>query len=130
MEYKSNKNVVYSNKYHCVWCTKYRRNLLKGDIKNRLLHILKEVIAERSSTLIESEVMPDHLHLLIEVDPQYGIHKLVKQMKGRSSRYLRKEFPKVKSRVPTLWTNSYFLSSVGGAPLNAIKEYIKNQTHV
>jgi putative transposase len=68
--------------------------------------------------------------LLVEVDPQYGIYKLVKQMKGRSSRYLRKEFPALKSRIPTLWTNSVFISTVGGAPLSVIKQYIENQNKV
>lgn len=130
MGYKSNQNVVYSNKYHCVWCTKYRRDLLQGQVKERLLEIIREVVVEKNAELLELEIMPDHVHLLLEVDPQYGIHKLLKQIKGRSSRYLRKEFSIVKTRVPTLWTNSYFVSSVGGAPLATIKKYIENQTHV
>ena len=73
------------------------------------------------------EVMPDHVHLLIEVDPQYGIHKTVKQIKGYSSRILRQEFHWLKSRLPTLWTNSYFVSTVGGSPLAVIKQYIEKQ---
>lgn len=71
--------------------------------------------------------MPDHVHLLVEVDPQFGIHKLVKRIKGKTSRVLREEFPNLKSRIPSLWTNSYFVSTVGGAPLEVIKEYIENQ---
>ena len=71
--------------------------------------------------------MPDHVHLLVQVDPQFGIHRLVKLMKGRSSHHLRKEFPSVKSRIPTLWTNSYFVATVGGAPLSVVKQYIENQ---
>jgi putative transposase len=74
------------------------------------------------------EVLPDHVHLLVEVDPQYGIHRLVRQIKGRSSRLLRQEFPPLRSRLPTLWTNSYFVSTVGGAPLEVIKQYIAQQT--
>lgn len=74
--------------------------------------------------------MPDHVHLLVEVDPQFGIHRLVKQPKGRSSRLLRQGFATRKSRMPTLWTNSYFVSTVGGAPLEIIKQYIENQKHV
>ena len=74
--------------------------------------------------------MPDHIHLLIEVDPQFGIHHLVKLLKGRSSRILRQEFPWLKSRLPTLWTNSYFVSTVGGATLAVIKQYIENQKNV
>ena len=80
--------------------------------------------------IIEMEIMPDHVHLLMEVDPQYGIHKAVKRIKGYSSRVLRQEFPWLKSRIPTLWTNSYFVSTVGGAPLSVIKQYIEDQKNV
>jgi putative transposase len=75
-------------------------------------------------------VMPEHVHLLGEVDPQYGIHRLVRAIKGRSSRLLRQEFPWLRSRLPTLWTNSYFVSTVGGAPLEVVKQYIENQKRV
>lgn len=80
--------------------------------------------------IIEMEIMPDHVHLLIEVEPQFGIHRAVKQIKGVSSRVLRQEFSWLKSRIPTLWTNSYFVSTVGGAPLAVIKKYIENQKTV
>lgn len=76
------------------------------------------------------EVMPDHVHLLVEVDPQFGIHRLVKRLKGVSSRLLRSEFGHLRSRLPTLWTNSYFVSTVGGAPLSIIKQYVENQKNV
>ena len=82
---------------------------------------------EASVDIIEMEIMPDHVHLLLEVDPQFGIHRAVKAMKGKTSRILRQEFPWLKSRIPTLWTNSYFCSTVGGAPLSVIKQYIENQ---
>jgi len=126
-KYKSNNNIVYSCKYHVVWCPKYRKKLLENAVAARLEEILSEVAEERSAEVIELEIMPDHVHLLVEVDPQYGIHKLVKQMKGRSSHLLRSEFSSLRTRVPTLWTNSYFVSSVGGAPLAVIKQYIENQ---
>ena len=126
-KYKSNNNIVYSCKYHVVWCPKYRKKLLENAVAARLEEILSEVAEERSAEVIEMEIMPDHVHLLVEVDPQYGIHKLVKQMKGRSSHLLRSEFSSLRTRVPTLWTNSYFVSSVGGAPLAVIKQYIENQ---
>ena len=74
--------------------------------------------------------MPDHVHLLIEVDPQFGIHKAVKLIKRTTSRILRQEFPWLRSRIPTLWTNSYFVSTVGGTPLSAIKKYIEDQKTV
>ena len=113
-----------------VWCPKYRRKVLVGNIPVRLKKIIKDVVEEKAAELIELEIMPDHVHLLVEVDPQYGIHRLVKQMKGRSSKMLRTEFPELKSRIPTLWTNSYFVSTVGGAPLSIIKQYIEDQKNV
>ena len=130
MEYKSNRNIVYSCKYHVVWCPKYRRGVLVSGVDERLKAILREVAHERQAEVIELEVMPDHVHLLVEVDPQFGIHRLIRLMKGRSSHHLRQEFPWLKKRLPTLWTNSYFVSTVGGAPLAVIKQYIENQKHV
>lgn len=127
--FRSNRNILYSCKYHVVWCPKYRRRVLVNRVDTRLKEIITETALEFQADLIELEVMPDHVHLLVEVDPQFGIHRLVKQMKGRSSRLLRQEFPTLKSRLPSLWTNSYFVSTVGGAPLEIIKQYIENQKH-
>lgn len=130
MDFKSNNNVVYSCKYHVVWCPKYRRPVLIEGVDERLRTILSGIALETRSELIELEVRPDHVHLLVEVDPRFGIHKFVKLAKGRSSRFLRQEFPRLRSRLPTLWTNSYFVSTVGGAPLSVIKRYIENQRRV
>jgi len=128
--YKSNNNVVYSCKYHVVWCPKYRRPVLVNGIDVRLKAIIQEICTTCRAEILELEVMPDHVHLLVEVDPQYGIHRLVRAIKGRSSRLLRQEFPRLKSRLPTLWTNAYFVSTVGGAPLEVITQYIANQQRV
>ena len=125
--FKRNANIIYSCKYHVVWCPKYRRKVLVGGVDERLKTILREVAEERQAEIIELEIMPDHVHLLVSVAPQYGIHRLVRQMKGRSSRLLRQEFSSLRSRLPTLWTNSYFVATVGGAPLAVIKQYIENQ---
>ena len=127
MEYKSNNNIVYSCKYHVVWCPKYRRKVLTGDIEARFKELTQEVCSELNVDLLEMEVMPDHVHLLLEVDPQFGIHKVVKAIKGRTSGVLRSEFKSLTTRLPSLWTNSYFVSTVGGAPLAVIKQYIENQ---
>jgi putative transposase len=113
-----------------VWCPKYRRKVLENGIDARLKELIQETCDEIRADVIEMEIMPDHVHLLIEVDPQYGIHKAVKQIKGRTSRVLRQEFSALESRLPTLWTNSYFVSTVGGAPLTVIKQYIENQKKV
>ncbi|NHC35464.1 IS200/IS605 family transposase [Scytonema millei] len=129
-QFKSNKNVVYSCKYHIVWCPKYRRSVLKSGVDIRLKEILQQIAQEIQVDILEMEIMPDHVHLLVEVDPQFGVHKAIKRFKGASSRYLRQEFPHLKSRLPTLWSNSYFISTVGGAPLEVIKQYIQFQKEV
>ncbi len=104
--------------------------MLIHDVDLRLKEIIKGVCDEFKAELIELEVMPDHVHLLVECDPQFGIAKLIRYMKGRSSRLLRQEFPWLKSRLPTLWTNSYFVSTVGGAPIAVIRKYIEDQKSV
>lgn len=130
MEYKTHNNIVYSCKYHVVWCPKYRRKVLVDDVERRLKELIREVCVKRQAEILELEVMPDHVHLLVEVAPQYGIHRLVKEVKGFSSRILRQEFKSLTTRLPTLWTNSYFVSTAGGSPLAVIKQYIENQKHV
>ncbi len=127
MEYKLNRNIVYSCKYHVVFCPKYRRKLLIDGVDIRLKELVIQVCEKENIDLFEMEVMPDHVHLLLEVDPQYGINRAVKQIKGVTSHVLRIEFPWIKSKVPTLWTNSYFVSTLGGAPLSAVRQYIESQ---
>ncbi len=92
--------------------------------------IIHQVAQEHDAEVIEMEVMPDHVQLLVAVDPQYGIHKSVKQLKCCSSRLLRQEFPWLTRRLPSLWTHSYLVSTVGGAPRAVIKQYIENQKSV
>lgn len=121
---------MFSCSYHLVWCPKYRRAVLQPPVDARLKVLLRETCAGLGAELIEVEVMPDHVHLLVGCDPQFGIHRLVKSLKGRSSRILREEYPALKSRLPSLWTNSYFVSTVGGAPLSAVKRYIEGQKGV
>lgn len=142
---KHNNNVTYRCHYHVVWCPKYRRKVItsldpklnnppiKGDpgpVDERLKQIIHEVCDETGSEILELETMPDHVHLLVDCDPQYGINKLVRLIKGRTSRYLRAEFPSLKRRLPSLWTNSYFVATVGGAPLAIVKQYVQNQRNV
>ena len=126
--YRSNNNICYSCKYHVVWCTKYRRKVLADKVELRLKELLREIAKEIEVEILEMEIGDEnHVHLLLSLDPQFGVHRAVKRLKGATSRYLRLEFPHLKQRLPTLWTNSYFVSTVGGAPLAKLKKYIQNQ---
>lgn len=130
MEYKSNHNVVYSCKYHVVWCPKYRRKVLVNGVDVRLKELIKEICNEFCIDIIKMEIIPDYVHLFMGVDPQFGIHKAVKLIKGRTSHVLRREYGWLRSRLPSLWTNSYFVSTVGDVPSLVIKQYIENQKNV
>ena len=127
MRYKSNHNVVYSCKYHIIWCPKYRRKVLVGSVADRLKELIYHVVNELGVEVLEMETDRDHIHLLVEVDPQFGVNKFVKIAKGRSSRVLRSEYSHLRSRLPTLWSNSYFVSTVGVTPISIVKQYIENQ---
>lgn len=127
MIYKINNNIVYSCKYHVVWCPKYRRKILTDGVDVRLKDLLLEHTKKISVDVIEMEVFPDHIYLLIEVDPQLGIHKAIKSLKGYTSKILRSEFPFLRAKLPTLWTNSYFVTTADSVSLETIKKYIESQ---
>ncbi|RXM72411.1 IS200/IS605 family transposase, partial [Clostridium tetani] len=78
-KYKSNNNIVYSCKYHIVWCPKYRRKVLIGNVETRLKELLIETCADIEVDIIKMELMPDHVYMIIEVDPQFGVHKAIKR---------------------------------------------------
>lgn len=124
--HQTSHNVVCSSKYHLVWRPNYRRKVLVGAVKARLLEIVRQVCTEHNAEVLGLEVIPDHVHLLVEVDPRFGISRLVRLVKGRSSRSLREEFPHL-GRSPALWTNSWFCSTDRGAPLSVVKRYVENQ---
>jgi len=92
--------------------------------------LIQECVERWQQEFVQVEVMPDHVHLLVDVDPQFGIHRLIKSLKGQSSRILRQEYPSLCTRMPTLWTNSYFVATTGGAPIEVIKHYIQEQKRV
>ena len=126
MRTRSNRDVVFRSADHVVWCPKYRRPVIvddqRGRVDARLKEILAEVCRQSDAELIELETMPDHVHLLVGVDAQSGIHRLVETIKGRSSRLLRSELPSRRSQLLTLRTNSCLVATVGGAPLEVIKQ--------
>ncbi|MGH9242791.1 MAG: IS200/IS605 family transposase [Acidimicrobiales bacterium] len=124
MPYRSTNKVVYSAKYHLVWCPKYRKRVLAGPVEPRLKEVITGVVHELGGEVIEVEVMPHHVHLLVEVPPPVSLSRLVQMLKGRSSRVLRQEFPLL-ARMRCLWAPSWFVSTVGGAPLEVVRRYVE-----
>jgi putative transposase len=122
VRYHPTSKTVYSAKYHLIWCPKYRRRVLVGGVDERLKVIVGDVAAEVGAEVVEVEVMPEHVHLLAEVPRS----RFVGLAKGRSSRLLRMEFPRLR-RLPVLWSPSWFVSTVGGAPLEVVRRHVESQ---
>ncbi len=125
--YAKNAGAVFALKYHIVWCPKYRRPVLTAEVENRLRQLLAEKAAELDMTIHALEVMPDHVHLFVEADPTLSVAEIVNRFKGYTSRVLRQEFTMLRSRLPTLWSRSYYCGTVGAVSEATVKRYIANQ---
>ncbi len=125
--YRRNAGSVYSLKYHLVWCPKYRRKVLTGRIAEELRSLLLQKAQELNVTIEALEVMPDHVHLFIQSDPTEAPQRLANQFKGFTSRRLREEFPELRSRLPSLWSRSYYVGSIGQVSEEAVRRYIELQ---
>ena len=126
-EYQTNRGAAYSLGYHLVWCPKYRRPVLVGPVTERLRELITEKAAEHNWTIAALEVMPDHVHLFVRADPTASPSYVANQLKGFTSKVLREEFPALRRRLPTLWSRSYFVSSVGNVSAATIQKYIETQ---
>ena len=124
---KHNITSVVNIGYHIVWCPKYRRKVLTGKIESRLKEILPQIAEDMECTIEKMEVMPDHIHIFLRGTPILPIHLIVKNLKGKSSRILRSEFPSLKSKLPNLWTRSYYCETIGCINEETVKKYIENQ---
>jgi putative transposase len=125
--YAKNAGAVFSLKYHVVWCPKYRRPVLTDRVEKRLAELVREAAALRDMKIHALEVMADRVHLFIETDPRWAPAEFVGKIKANTSRVLREEFPHLRSRLPTLWSRSYFCATVGAVSEAAIRRYIEAQ---
>ena len=125
--YSVSKTCVYNLGYHLIWCTKYRRKVLSPKIELRLKELIRKKAEEIEVEIVEMETMPDHIHIFVKSKPTYSPHFIVQQFKGYSSHILREEFSELRSRLPSLWTRSYFCESVGCISADTIIRYIENQ---
>jgi len=124
--YKKTDKHVYLLQYHIIWCPKYRKNLLVNEIKEKLTEIINSISNQNNCTIKSLEVMPNHVHLLISLDYKISVQKFMKLIKGRSSNELRSKFPEL-LKMSTLWTRSFFVSSIGNISENTVKNYIESQ---
>jgi putative transposase len=125
--YHRNAGSVYSLKYHLLWCPKYRRKVLVGDIAEELRSLLYQKAQELEVTIEALEIMPDHVHLFIESDPTEAPQRLANQFKGYTSRMLCQKYPQLRSRLPSLWSRSYYVGTIGHVSEETVKRYIEMQ---
>jgi len=118
---------VYNIGYHIIWCPKYRRKVLTGEIEVRLGQLLLKKAEEIGISILKMKIMPDHVHLFVKAPPIASPHWIVQQLKGYTSRELRNEFESLRTRLPTLWTRSYYVESCGHISEDAIRKYIEEQ---
>ena len=127
-KYDSGNHTVYRCSYHVVFCPKYRRKVLVDKVAERLKVLFYETAKERGFSIESLEIMPDHVHALLFVPPWIKITTALKYLKGKSSRILSLEFPDIKKKVPTLWSHSKFVSTIGNVSEGVVKQYIESQT--
>ena len=125
-----NNAISHDCMYHIVWCTKYRRPVLVDEVSHRFKALISEYAKELEVEILEIEIKSSYLTLLVTCDPKLGIHRAIKRLKASTSRALREEFDELKTRLPSLWTNSYHLTTVGTISDDDIRSYIREQKNV
>jgi len=125
--YQRNSGSVYSLKYHLVWCPKYRRKVLVGAVADDLRLLLYQKANELQVEIKALEILPDHVHLFIESDPTEAPQRLANQFKGYTSRILRQKYPHLRSSLPSLWSRSYYIGTIGYVSEETVKRYIEMQ---
>ena len=125
-EYRHESNAVSLLNYHFVFIPNRRKKVLVGAIAERLQQIICELVVENRWKIIAMEIMPDHVHLFLNVKPTDDPSSIMRKIRARASHYLRKEFPEL-LKIPTLWTPNYFVSTAGNICTETVKKYIQEQ---
>jgi putative transposase len=127
MDTKRTRHAAYQINYQLVWCPKFRRPVLEGEVGKRLAELIPLIVEENGGEVLDLSVMPDHVHLLVSFPPTIAINQIMFRVKGSTSHQLRKEFPELNSRLPSLWTRSYYAGTAGHVSVETIQRYIERQ---
>lgn len=127
MESKRTSHAVYQINYHFVWCPKFRRPVLEGNVGVRLAELISRIVRSNNGEVLNLTVQPDHVHLFASFPPTLAANQIMYRIKGYTSHELRREFPKLNSRLPSLWTRSYYVGTAGHVSTETIQQYIEEQ---
>lgn len=129
MDARKTRYSVYNLNYHLVWIPKYRRPVLTGEVRDRLLEIFQTVAKQNGMEILAVEVMPDHVHLFVSAPPRHSPAWVVNAFKGTSARWLREWFPHLRSEIRgRLWTRTYYVGTAGTVSAETVRRYIEAQT--
>lgn len=130
--YRKSSHAIYDIKYHVCWITKYRYEVLKGDIAKRARELIRQICSSLEVEIIVGSLGKDHVHLLVSVPPSISVSKLMQKIKGVTSRKLQQEYKELKKRYwgQHLWARGYFAVSSGNVTDEMWREYIENQGRV
>ena len=128
-EYKRGSHTVWDCKYHLVWTTKYRYQVLGGDVGYRCRELLRGIARSKEMVIYAGSINRDHVHLLIGIPPNVSVSRAVQFLKGKSSHKLLSEYGVLRKRYwgQHLWARGYGVASSGNVTDEVWKEYIKNQ---
>lgn len=126
-KYYRTAHLVYDCKYHVIFCPKYRRKILKNGLDGLVKNTFLEIAHQKDFQILEMEVMPDHVHLLISCNPRFGIMNCVRALKRYSVSSMCEYVPSLIHRLPNIWTRSVFIASVGSVSLETVKAYFESQ---
>ena len=127
--YWTGAHTTHKLRYHLVFVPKYRKRVLQGDVATRLEAMLRQACAVNRWNLEEIAIQPDHVHLLVQVQPKYSVSHVVNILKGGTSRVLRLDFPDLEEHLwgDSFWADGYFAATVGVVEGNVVTEYIRAQ---
>jgi putative transposase len=123
------RTAVYNVNYHFVWCVKYRRKVLIGDIEHRLKQLFYEIAQEKGFIIKSMEVMPNHVHVFASAHPKIAPSYVYKMLKGISARKLLMEFAELKNKLwkGHLWNPATYIETIGHISENTVLRYIEDQ---
>ena len=126
MEYRQGSHTQYKIEYHFVWATKYRYNVLQGDLAERVRELVRQTCEVFEIQILRGVVSKDHVHILVSAPPTISPSEIMRRIKGRSSRKIFEEFPHVKKRYwgRHFWARGYFCVTAGELTKKMIKEYL------
>lgn len=129
--YNKNTNTCTGSVQSCIfevlWCTKYRRPVLTDGVEVRLGELVTGICEELDIQLIDMQIEESYIRLKVSLDPRLGVYRAVKKIKAHTFRVLKEEYPRLKSRIPSLWTNNYYVRTLEGHPETEIEQYLKEQ---